>query len=371
MKKLIAILMIGICNFLITGCEGENTNKPPQGDPIDCEVTPEHESCQPELPPVDDNDYTKYLEELKAIANTQTGVIFEDYSKFTDELGKYMYYGTYPGREVTNKDLIKDLEAIQTTNEFGYIDFQDLQFVKVTIENTYTSLDIGDDAYASSTLYEIGTTHYFLVEPILWRILNLDNVNQQAFMITENIIEAKIYVNETNERFIDGRKVFPSNYEYSDVRKWCNNDFLNQAFKEDEKNKLSLMTIKNQCVFYASDDTKLYNDRSTDDYVYIPSFQDVTKRAYGFETEGICSYSRYASPSNYASAKGVYTFTDNEGLPYTGLYLLRSGAEFARSFSYFVKYDGYALNPYYVNSPSTGVRVCINVATTNTENILG
>ena len=101
--------------------------------------------------------------------------------------------------------------------------------------------------------------------------------------------------------------------------------------------------------------------RDTEDYVYIPSFQEMTEAFYGYETTGIFSYSRFCSPSDYASARGAYTSSLEEQYGYSGLYLLRTGHEYVKSFVPFVKFDGYALNPYYVNSPSTGVRLCIRI----------
>ena len=87
----------------------------------------------------------------------------------------------------------------------------------------------------------------------------------------------------------------------------------------------------------------------------------MTEELFGYEEQGIFSYSRFSTPSDYASAKGVYTSDLEEIGQYSGLYLLRTGPEYVKSFTFFVKFDGYALNPYYVNSPSTGVRVCMKI----------
>lgn len=348
MKKFLTLLVIGIYLPFMIGCEDDKKDITNNNDNQPGTITPPND---------EPSDYDLYLEELSSIVNVEKYKIFERYGDFTEETERYLYLGSYPGREITNTELISNLNAIDTTNEFGYIKFENLEFIRVTIENTYDSLEIGDQAFENSTKYQIGTTHYFLVEPILWRVLTYNPSTKQAFLITNNIIDAQKYVDETSERFIDGRVVYPSNYEYSDVRNWCNNVFFNQAFDELEQEKITLTTINN---LYNNYNYQHIYDRNTEDYVYIPSFKEITTSVYGFESSGIFSYSRFSTPSDYASAKGVYTSNLEEEIPSSGLYLLRTGPEFVKSFSYFVKFDGYALNPYYVNSPSTGVRLCVN-----------
>lgn len=350
MKKILTLLMIGFFT-VITGCEennGNNNNNNPN-EPGDTPVVPVE-------PPK--SEYELYIEELLEIVNVEKNKVFKRYGDFTDVEGDYLYLGEYPGREVTNEELITKLDAISTTNEYGYIELEGLNFIKVTIENTYASLEIGNEEYENSTKYQIGTTHYFLIEPILWQVLGINMFTNELLLISNNIIEAQMYVNETNTRLIDGRIIYPSNYEHSDIRKWCNNVFFNQAFTPEEQALISLRTINNQYPINLGVDV---NDRDTEDYVFIPSFQEITEEFYGYEKTGIFSYSRFTSPTDYASAKGVYT-SDLEGLEqYSGLYLLRTGPEYVKSFIFFVKFDGYALNPYYVNSPSTGARVCIRI----------
>lgn len=356
MKKFLFLLTLCLFIPFISGCTTDSGE-------VDCTKNPEHEECKEpggEIePPVETpSEYDKYIESLKTIVNVEKYKIFERFGDFTEVAENYVYFGSYPGREVTDEELIKKLDAISETNEFGYISHEGLEFVKVEIKNTYESLEIDNKEYENSTKYKIGTIHYFLVEPILWRVLTYNPDTDQAFLITNNIIDAKMFVNETNDRFIDGRVVYPSNYEYSDIRKWCNNDFLKQAFTDEEQKLVQLTQISNRFKVYNYD---YPDDNDTEDYVYIPSFKEMTNELYGYESTGIFSYSRFSIPSDYASAKGVYTSNLDASLPDSGLYLIRGGYEFLKTFIYFVKFDGYALSPYYVNSPSTGVRVCTRV----------
>lgn len=381
MKKFLSFLVICLFCILLSACNiaintdknnnnnnntnvNNNNNQNPNKEPDlpDTPDLPDNPDVpdQPEEPetPTDSVEYTNYINELKTIVNVEKNKIFERYGDFTEELENYLYFGDYPGREVTNSELIAKLEAITETNEFGYLEVDDLKFVKVEIKNTYDSLEIGNEEYENSTKYKIGTIHYFLVEPILWRVLTYNPTTGQAFLLSNNIIEAQVYVNETNDRYIDGRVIYPSNYEYSDIREWCNDEFVKQAFSQSEKERIQLSTISN---LFSTYNYEYKDDRDTEDYVFIPSFKEMTSSYYGFENTGIFSYSRFSTPSDYASAKGVYTSNLEEQLPDSGLYLIRGGAEFLKSYIYFVKFDGYALSPYYVNSPSTGVRVCTKI----------
>ena len=354
MKKILIFLIIGFFT-VITGCEGNIINDGGNGnnnpdDPID--------NPDDTVPPVK-TEYELYIDDLKAIVNVEKNTVFERYGDFTDVLEEYVYFGDFPGREVTNTELVAKLDTLSPSNEYGYIECEGLNFVKVTIQNTYTSLEIGNEAYENSTRYKIGTTHYFLVEPILWRVLTTNAFTGEIFCISNNIVDAQIYVSETNTRLIDDRIIYPSNYEHSDIRKWCNNVFYNQAFSDAEKELVVYKTINNQYPINLSVDVY---DRDTEDYVYIPSFQEMTEEFYGYEPSGIFSYSRFCTPSDYASARGAYTSALEEQYGYSGLYLLRTGHEYVKSFVPFVKFDGYALNPYYVNSPSTGARLCIRIS---------
>lgn len=349
MKKILVLLIICLSITFLGGCEnntGSNNNNP---------IPP-----QDIVPPVDDTnpEYDNYLKELKEIVNTEKFKVFKRYNDFTDEEEQCIYLGNYPNREITNEDLINKLSAIEKTNKDGYIEFEGLEFAEVTVQNTYESLEIGKEEYENSTKYKIGETYYFLVEPILWKILSYDTNKKQAFLITSNIIDAKMFISDNSERTINNRKIYASNYEFSDIRKWCNDVFYKLAFDKYERDIIQLKEINNkfnEYIYYECD------DRNTEDYVYIPSYKEITNPLYGFEPTGVFSYSRFSIPSNYASAKGVYTANEDPTIPDSGLYLLRGGPEFLKSFIYFTKFDGYSLNPYYVNSPSTGIRLCINI----------
>ncbi len=356
MKKFINLLLISLFLTLMVACTGESGVEPDN---------PNNNNQQEQNPPVEEpTEYELYLTSLNEIVNVERCKIFERYDDFTDEPKNYMYFGEFPGRVITNEELIKNLSEITKTNEFGYIEYENLKFIKVTIVNTYESLEIGNEAFENYTKFKIGETYYFLIEPILWRVLTYTPDNDHAFLISNNIIDAQMFVNETSDRFIDGRTIFPSNYEYSDVRNWCNNIFYKQAFNQEEQSKIKLSLINNQYKHYFSN--QIY-DHDTEDYVFLPSFKELTASYYGYETSGIFSYSRFSSPTDYASARGVYTSSLEESIPSSGLYLLRSGSEHVRSYAPFVKFDGFALNPYYVNSPSTGVRVCIKATIPDAE----
>ena len=143
MKKLLTLLTIGFFT-VITGCEdntGNNNNNNNNNNPNDNPG----EVIEPTK-----TEYELYIESLLEIVNIEKNKVFERYGDFTDVLEEYIYLGDYPGREVTNEELITKLNTINSTNEYGYIELEGLNFVKVTIENTYTSLEIGEEEYENS-----------------------------------------------------------------------------------------------------------------------------------------------------------------------------------------------------------------------------
>lgn len=69
-------------------------------------------------------------------------------------------------------------------------------------------------------------------EPLEWRILETDG--RTALLITEDAVDCKQYHHEYTA----------VSWNDCDLRKWCNNDFLMEAFSETERK--SVVTTINQ-----------------------------------------------------------------------------------------------------------------------------
>ena len=76
-----------------------------------------------------------------------------------------------------------------------------------------------------------GTSYYFKVEPIKWRILSQNN--GKALILCESIL--------INHRYDDNS----NNYANSEIRTWLNNQFYNAAFTELQQAIIETTTVDN------------------------------------------------------------------------------------------------------------------------------
>ena len=72
-----------------------------------------------------------------------------------------------------------------------------------------------------STIY-YHATEWFLAEPIKWRISNEDE--GEYVLLSEMILDScSFFHDDESSRTIDGKPLYPNNYEYSDLRYFLNN----------------------------------------------------------------------------------------------------------------------------------------------------
>ena len=84
-------------------------------------------------------------------------------------------------------------------------------------------------------------------EPIQWRVLSVEG--SDAFLLSEKGLDCQKYNNKLED----------VTWENCSLRKWLNNDFLNEAFNEAEKNAIPTSKVKNRYYYQRSDagnDTK-------------------------------------------------------------------------------------------------------------------
>ena len=111
------------------------------------------------------------------------------------------------------------------------------------------------------------------VEPIQWRFLSQNGKNVQ--FLSEKVLDNHVW-NRTDH----GDEAYRNNYKLSDIRKWLNSDFLQQAFYYDS----SLVQTVN--VDNSVESTGITNNQyvceDTQDKVYLLSYKDITDEDYGF-----------------------------------------------------------------------------------------
>ena len=231
-----------------------------------------------------------------------------DDSIFIIENG-YIYFGEYPQSiKDDNVTIISD-----TLDSDGYYLGSDGERYAMVITQLHTSTI---QYFNNKQQIVKGTTYYFKVEPIKWKILQVNGTEYK--LVTDLIIDNQKFHSSTSTRTIDGKTIYPNNYEYSDIRKWLNEDFYNKAFTKVLQSYINTTLVdnsKNSIGFL--NDTYTCND--TYDKVYLLSYKDITNTEYGF----IDYTSREKQLTDYAKAKGC---TMHTGVDYynNGYYWLRS-----------------------------------------------
>ncbi|MBP5332044.1 MAG: hypothetical protein J6Y89_09360 [Lachnospiraceae bacterium] len=152
-------------------------------------------------------------------------------------------------------------------------------------------------------------------EPIEWIVLSNDG--SQAFLLSKYALDEKI---------IDDGEDFDGTWATSDIRKWLNSDFMDEAFAEAEA--------------YVIAQTEL-PDTGTTDKVFLLSYDETSKMENIFYK----AMDRRCSPTAYARARGVWagssltpgpSYKTRDG-KYACYWWLRSGSN---SEFYLVSEDG-------------------------------
>ena len=144
--------------------------------------------------------------------------------------------------------------------------------------------------------YQLGSK-----SPIEWIILAKEG--NKALLVSKYILDCKQY-NTTNSKVT---------WETCTLRKWLNNDFLNIAFNDNEKEKIVEATVKNEN--NPQHETDGGND--TKDKVFLLSFNEAYKY---FEDND----ARTCKTTVYAISMGAYTYNSNDKYNGNGWWWLRS-----------------------------------------------
>ena len=227
-----------------------------------------------------------------SISDNVTLVARYDETKAVEHIN-FMYEGEYPQRVITNEELINELSKITTINKRGYLEYNGRQYAKLT----YTGRS-GIVKFNNGVLLEKDKTYYFLVEPILWRVL--DEVNGIA--ITEKIIDTFAFY-EKNDEHEKGKDVHPNNYEFSDVSSWLNGDrkhtdnrFIFHAFSDPVNTLILRKDIDNSASTTQSENNP-YACITTTAHLYLLSF--VETKTYDLRLN------RTSTVTDYAIARGI------------------------------------------------------------------
>lgn len=161
--------------------------------------------------------------------------------------------------------------------------------------------------------YELKTDYWFKYEPIKWRVLA--NEADGVLMMAEPVLDARTF----NDDISKG-----NDWVNSDVRAWLNGAFLTTAFTATEQEALLETVNENKGNFVC----KTAGSADTVDRVFLPSFEEITNKAYGFNLDwtayddfgNFAGYydldpARKAKRTDYSEFKGVW-IDDSEPEPF-------------------------------------------------------
>lgn len=179
------------------------------------------------------------------ILNTTTEISYAaPKSELTIE-GDIATIGEYPQTRVTDETLLSTLNTLEVGSD-GYYTYKGIKYVKCTTKKP-TSANMkwsnGD------TIYD-GTIEFFKVEPLKWYIVNKDSDSNMMMLVSKNVLDTHAWqtqINKVKEQnaltWVISSSDVPANtpaydWQYSEVRSWLNEYFLDTAFNENAKKSI-------------------------------------------------------------------------------------------------------------------------------------
>lgn len=249
--------------------------------------------------------------------------------KINDE---YIEYGLYPQSYVKDSNITSVLENLPTDIN-NWILYNGEYYCKKTAQvynnESYTFND--------GTSIVNGKEYYFKCEPIRWKILNANNSEYK--LLSNTLLDSHVFHDNYDERTIDGNIIYSNNYQYSSIRSYLNDEFLNTAFALNSNNLLA-------------------NNDSYQDKVSLLSKDDYLNASYGFESDiSVKSTSRECKVSEFARASGSWYNTDN----YNGSYWTKTSSTDFNYSAYNINGSGF-ISDYAVDGNSHSIRPTITIS---------
>ena len=191
--------------------------------------------------------------------------------------------GEYPQTEVTDNSLILKLSSITERDAQGYYSYGGEKYQKTQNGQAIT---------------------WRKVEPIQWRYLSQDGDNVQ--FVSEKVLDNHVW-NQTDHE----NGIYRNNYQYSDIRTWLNNDFLEQAFYYDPS-LIQTVNVDNS-VESTGDSINSYACEDTQDKVYLLSCKDICNEGYGFtDSASRVAYDADGNAQHYWLRSPNYYYHSND-----------------------------------------------------------
>lgn len=279
-------------------------------------------------------------------------------------VGDTVEFGSYPQSEVTDSKLISKLTSKAgstdkwisynyyiNSKQSDFMKYKDISYKGEKYRGVYfssyrpdrTSYSSSEDySYQDDNGFYTSDIYWFRYEPVSWTVFDAD----AGFIVSNLVLDSQEYYDSYSDRTIDGKTVYSNNWEYSNIRKWLNDDFYNTAFTAAEQNAIRVTPLSN--VAYSTDFSK-YDANNTEDKVVALTYAFATK----YWTNAA---DRIAKNTDYAKCQGAFN-NSNAGTSY--YWLCSAGGD--ASYSSYVNYSGDVNSSCRVYSTYIGVRPAIRI----------
>ena len=244
-------------------------------------------------------------------------------------------YGKYAKSIVSDRNLVKILADITTTNKQGYYEYDGNEYAKVTAD----VLDEAEVFFSDNTPVKKGKEYFFLVEPITWRIMN--ETDTELTLISEYVLSVTRY----NQVGKDVR------YDNSQLRSYLNSSFLERAFnnetKKPIKTKVGVSALGSNSIVYV------------EDLVWIPSADELSK-----ENGFLHDDDKYVFTTDYSRAMGATSYLDSPNSYYynTSPYPTRNYYSLTNNKIFCIDFFGKTMIASDDSFSHTSVRPCIKIS---------
>lgn len=335
-------------------------------------------------------DTVKFYLKLKKAGEPSDGTGSNDsVFKGTEATGTVINFGSYPQSKVTDSATLKKLdnapkqwesyEYYSGTSDSDdgnmessdYMKYADIKLggekYRVVTFSEYRPYGTDYKSFASKSYqddngYYTNNVYYFKYEPLKWRVLDAST----GLVICDSIIDSQAYNNyilgADNECWGDSDKTYyASNWEYSSLRAWLNNDFYNTAFSKMQQDRIKELTRENKSLWSSFNGGK-YDSNPTSDKITLLSCDEVSNENYGFSSyTGSDDTARRRKGTDYAKCQGLFVYNSSDSSYYgNSLWRLRSPCGSCNASE--VTYTGGAYNLYYdVNCTNRGIVPILNL----------
>lgn len=258
----------------------------------------------------------------------------------TEATGTVINFGSYPQSKVTDSATLKKLdnaskqwesyEYYSGTGDLDdgnmepsdYMKYADIKLggekYRAVTFSEYRPYYTGYTSSASNSIqddngYYTNNTYYFKYEPLKWRVLDAST----GLVVCDSAIDSQPYNNyilyaDSNYWGDSNKKHYASNWEYSSLREWLNNEFYNTAFSKTQQNRIKELTRENKSIYNSK-----YDSDPTSDKITLLSYDEVLDKNYGFNPSGDYDTARQRKGTDYAKCQGLYVY-NSSGSSYNG-----------------------------------------------------